>query len=462
MSEFSSDMPPVVASEPPPVLRPKSQVWPFFLLFCVFAGLIALSLASLSKPGRKEESVEQLEVSLKFGLAQEAASSSSFLPGAEEGARAATKTALKKVAEEARAFPESEHAARIRVAIDYDLGQKLSPDALKLLRGSKERLDRDFVRIYDSERLTPGEAARLAKDDNAFSSQLARAHALTKAGDRGARARLLSQRSFSLMIWGTGLAFVALALGAVVLVTFLVLGRQVDWPFPPLRIPTIGEGDRFAVRASVAMLLYIFVGISAAIMQASGLPPLIANAVNVVGWIGCTIAFLYVPLWDIRDSWKKVMGVADQVGFRALFGFSGFLANLPILMVFVAISSLVAPYLPEATHPITTELASGKPEVIAMSFFLAAIMAPIAEETIFRGLIMRALMGLFGRPWPAIILQGFLFASLHPQGPAGWLPLMAVGCMCGWLTWRSGSLIPAMVLHFVHNTAILVISTMIL
>ncbi|MCH8922998.1 MAG: ATP-binding cassette domain-containing protein [Planctomycetes bacterium] len=49
-------------------------------------------------------------------------------------------------------------------------------------------------------------------------------------------------------------------------------------------------------------------------------------------------------------------------------------------------------------------------------------------------------------PWAGMLVSGFLFAAIHPQGPSGWPPLLAVGFMAALVTYQTGSLLPAMVL----------------
>jgi membrane protease YdiL (CAAX protease family) len=79
--------------------------------------------------------------------------------------------------------------------------------------------------------------------------------------------------------------------------------------------------------------------------------------------------------------------------------------------------------------------------------FVTVVMAPVAEELLFRGMLLRGLLRL--GPVPAIALSGAAFAAWHLSPQA--IPLVAVGCILGWLYYTSGSLWQPLVFHMVFN-----------
>lgn len=82
-----------------------------------------------------------------------------------------------------------------------------------------------------------------------------------------------------------------------------------------------------------------------------------------------------------------------------------------------------------------------------------AVFPAIVEEIAFRGLIQHWLQ-IAIKPWRAIILASFLFALMH--GNIVGLPyLFLVGMLLGWSKWKSGSLYPAMLIHFLHNLVVI-------
>lgn len=81
----------------------------------------------------------------------------------------------------------------------------------------------------------------------------------------------------------------------------------------------------------------------------------------------------------------------------------------------------------------------------------ATALAPVCEELAFRGHLLSAL-GLRLRPGAAIGLSALAFAALHLD-PVRLPGLLFLGALYGWLTWRSGSIYPAVLAHAVNNAA---------
>lgn len=83
------------------------------------------------------------------------------------------------------------------------------------------------------------------------------------------------------------------------------------------------------------------------------------------------------------------------------------------------------------------------------------IMAPIVEELLFRGAIQGHLLRQWKHPAWAIVLSSLIFGLVHGnwvQAPFAFV----TGLALGWMYYRTGSLLPGMLMHFVNNgTAVL-------
>lgn len=91
---------------------------------------------------------------------------------------------------------------------------------------------------------------------------------------------------------------------------------------------------------------------------------------------------------------------------------------------------------------------------LPMAIFVFGFAAAILEEIAFRGLIYGRTVLLFGVP-QGILLSGAAFALAH--GVTIGLPFhVFLGLYLGYLRYRSGSLYPCMLLHFVYNTVLVV------
>lgn len=79
-----------------------------------------------------------------------------------------------------------------------------------------------------------------------------------------------------------------------------------------------------------------------------------------------------------------------------------------------------------------------------------AIVGPIAEELLFRGAIMRALMKQLS-PTKAIVISALIFGIIH-LNPAQVIFAFALGLVFGWIYYKTGSLIPVILMHIFTNS----------
>ncbi|HEU5071707.1 MAG TPA: type II CAAX endopeptidase family protein [Verrucomicrobiae bacterium] len=88
-------------------------------------------------------------------------------------------------------------------------------------------------------------------------------------------------------------------------------------------------------------------------------------------------------------------------------------------------------------------------------FFTIVIVAPVMEELLFRGLILRGLLGRF-RPWTAVLMSAMLFGLMHVN-PWQMVPTFFLGWVFGWFYLRTGSLWPCVAAHALNNLLFLVV-----
>jgi membrane protease YdiL (CAAX protease family) len=87
---------------------------------------------------------------------------------------------------------------------------------------------------------------------------------------------------------------------------------------------------------------------------------------------------------------------------------------------------------------------------LAFLGFLAAVWAPVVEETFFRGAFYSAWRQSGGR-WVAGVGTGVIFAAVHPQGWTAIPALGAVGLVMALLREWRGSVIASMTAHALNN-----------
>lgn len=85
-------------------------------------------------------------------------------------------------------------------------------------------------------------------------------------------------------------------------------------------------------------------------------------------------------------------------------------------------------------------------------YFVVCLLAPLVEELVFRGAILRALLAWRPeRPWVMIAVSALLFALIH-MNPAQMPHAFVIGLLLGWMYVRTRSVVPGVVFHWVNNT----------
>lgn len=91
-----------------------------------------------------------------------------------------------------------------------------------------------------------------------------------------------------------------------------------------------------------------------------------------------------------------------------------------------------------------------------LGLLVVGILAPVSEEMVFRGAILRRLLSCYASPWLAIAVSAVLFGLVHGNVPQ-FVHATVVGLFLGWVYWRTGSILPGLVVHWANNlTAFLV------
>lgn len=175
-------------------------------------------------------------------------------------------------------------------------------------------------------------------------------------------------------------------------------------------------------------------------------------AVRDVLWVSALYVCLLGPLWFFTIHAKG--SIADLPIQRVASGVLLLVALGALFWIVVDsyVWSVVASILDVPTSQAywwgTNErLGADDLPILALTTIVAA---PIAEETLFRGILLRY-FGSFLRPWQAISLVAGLFAIFHFQ-PVGIPSRFLFGVIAGGLVLFSRSLYPAIVFHMTLGT----------
>jgi membrane protease YdiL (CAAX protease family) len=164
----------------------------------------------------------------------------------------------------------------------------------------------------------------------------------------------------------------------------------------------------------------------------------------------------------ISDVWWGLVGYS--MGVACLAG--GVLVMLFLVAVMKALG--VSDEQLQPSHPVQEWLETGGPGTLLLTFLLAAVMAPLFEEFLFRGVLYRHLRDSFGAVGPvvavagAVVASSVLFAAIHPQGIV-FIPILGglAVSFCLMREWR-GSINPSIWTHAINNGLIVSLNLLLL
>jgi membrane protease YdiL (CAAX protease family) len=83
-------------------------------------------------------------------------------------------------------------------------------------------------------------------------------------------------------------------------------------------------------------------------------------------------------------------------------------------------------------------------------YLTIGIAAPILEELIFRGIVLKAFLKKY-EPVKAIMWSAIIFGVAH-MNPWQFVPAWLIGIFIGWIYWKTQSIWPGIIIHFINNT----------
>jgi membrane protease YdiL (CAAX protease family) len=117
----------------------------------------------------------------------------------------------------------------------------------------------------------------------------------------------------------------------------------------------------------------------------------------------------------------------------------------------------LAPEFTPPAHPTLVRLDAGQPIGIVVWLWLsAAVVAPVAEEVFFRGLVQNAAADILRNRWSAILLTSVAFGLVHFPQPHAIVPLVVLGVILGYVYERTAALWAPVLVHVAFNLKTLI------
>jgi membrane protease YdiL (CAAX protease family) len=338
-------------------------------------------------------------------------------------------------------------AAVVTAIAQYEKSKKVSPDIVKAFDKTKPN-GKVAIRVY-AEKATIKDLKSAIADAGSIGplGKLMIIHARERLGETGVREQELAGSVGTLLLM-TLVVLGALILGIILWIKDYVTRHQQPPPAGfALELPTRGDADRIAMR--VVILLSSFVVTSLA---------LAGPALTIILFFGALVAGVALPIFGKSDRLGSVIGRRKPLVNLVFTGVANEFKAAPVIMLAALLVMGIQRFLPSANHPGSDALFSNPSPAVIFAFFLqAVVMAPFIEEVIFRGYLAPAIARV-SNPTTGILASGMLFASIHPQGLGGWLPLAAFGSMSAYVAFRTKSLVPSISMHMLHNAVLLLLT----
>lgn len=205
----------------------------------------------------------------------------------------------------------------------------------------------------------------------------------------------------------------------------------------------------FAVANLIAVLIIkalLVVGLELDRLNAAMFSLIVASLVYVL-FAGLMISFPWLVL-KIKTSWQD-LGYSSKLAWKSLIALpTAIIIYLLLSIVFMMIASQFSGFDQTEVQQTGFKDLTQSYEYIA-AFIALVIIAPVVEETLFRGFLhtrMRKLTGRFG----AIVIVSALFGAIHLQLNVA-VDTFALGLVLGLLREYTGSIYSSIALHMIKN-----------
>lgn len=254
-------------------------------------------------------------------------------------------------------------------------------------------------------------------------------------------------------------------LGLVLIIRFLLLyfeGRE------PIERTARLAPVRWEVRdVFKVIIIFIFFGhliyfLSALFIQIFNIRPKTPNIITMLNTFCLdSIAALSI-IYTVRVRYRqglRALGLTTRHLIRNFYiGLKGYIALVPILssiLLLVVLLVNLFHYEPPPQPIFEIFIEESSPIFLALSAIFVTLLGPIIEELFFRGFFYQALKRRLG-VLQAAFLSAVVFSLLHTN-VVGFLPIFVLGLLLVYLYEKSGSLVPSIAVHVVHNSIMLTV-----
>lgn len=213
---------------------------------------------------------------------------------------------------------------------------------------------------------------------------------------------------------------------------------------------TAADGTSVLLKAIVANLgVQIVAAIVLAVATAAtGKDMSQNNVLNAIFMMLIQAAYFFVVFAHVRGHKKPlVYGLDKRVTPAGVFIPAAM--SILALIGFYAAAQWFDVFLSAIGYQGIVGISFDTPAGTVLTILASVVMAPICEEMVFRGALLSGLKTVC-KDYQAILLSGLAFALMH-MNPQQLVFQFFLGCTCAYAVLKSGSLIPAVIIHAVNN-----------
>lgn len=176
------------------------------------------------------------------------------------------------------------------------------------------------------------------------------------------------------------------------------------------------------------------------------------NAATIVGVL-LSLSLLAIVTRQEKKSSLWAFSGFRRIGMRQIGLFIGLGMLLSLMFGYILQLDILGQLAVSHEQKVTSELTSGS---ILLVWITAGILAPLLEEIMLRGIVLRTLHHVYSLA-TAVVAQAILFALLHTH-PYQMAYAFLLGLLFAWAALRTRSLWAAILMHIAFNsTTILII-----
>ncbi len=164
-------------------------------------------------------------------------------------------------------------------------------------------------------------------------------------------------------------------------------------------------------------------------------------------------ALFHFVLNEKRQAVTSLGLTAKRLFTNIRYGIFAYIGLIPILALVMYLTTIVFKMFDIPIEPqyvlLMFKEETHVPSLIYMGIF-TAFLSPFLEEIFFRGFAYGVFKKRLGISW-GIVASAIFFAYIHTN-PASFFPIFCLGILLAYLYEKSGSLVPSIIVHIIHNS----------